>query len=177
MDIREEALKEHSKKQVLKIAAWIGTDEDRFRQFLFIFLNDEYRVVQRISWVLSVVADEHPKLVEKNIGRIVKKLDEKDIHVAVKRNVIRVLQFLNIPVKHRAKVFDHCINYIADPNETVAVRCFAMTVASKITKQYPELVGELEQTITLLMKDSTPGLRARAKMVLKDLGKLTPKTL
>ena len=40
-----------------------------------------------------------------------------------------------------------------------------------------ELVGELEQTITLLMKDSTPGLKARAKIVLKDLGKLTPKTL
>ncbi|HMQ80373.1 MAG TPA: hypothetical protein PKE39_06285 [Ignavibacteria bacterium] len=177
MDIREEVLKEHSKKQVLKIAAWIGNDEDRFRHFLFIFLNDEYRVVQRISWVLSVVAEENPKLVEKNIGRIVKKLDEKDIHVAVKRNVIRVLQFLNIPVKHRAKVFDHCMNYIADPNETVAVRCFAMTVSARICEQYPELAGELEQTITLLIKDSTPGLKARAKMVLKDLGKLATKTL
>lgn len=176
MDLREEVLKEHSKKQVLKIAAWIGNDENRFRQFLYIFFNDEYRVVQRISWVLSVIAETHPKLVEKNIGRIVKKLDEKDIHVAVKRNVVRVLQFQNIPVKHRAKVFDHCINYIADPNETIAVRCFAMTVASRITKQYPELLGELEQTITLLMKDSTPGLKARAKIVLKDLGKLGKKT-
>ncbi len=176
MDIRAEVLKEHSKKQVLKIAAWIGNDEDRFRQFLHVFLNDEYRVVQRISWVLSVIAETHPKLVEKNIGRIVKKLDEKDIHVAVKRNVVRVLQFLNIPVKHRAKVFDHCINYIANPNETIAVRCFAMTVASKITKQYPNLLGELEQTITLLKKDSTPGLKARAKKVLKDLEKIGTKS-
>lgn len=177
MDIREEALKEHSKATTNKIAAWIGNDEDRFRRFLFIFLNDEYRVVQRISWVLSVVAETNPKLVEKNIGRIIKRLDDKDLHVAVKRNVVRVMQFLKIPVKHRARVFDHCINYIADPKETIAVRCFAMTVASKITKQYPELAGELEQTITLLIKDSTPGLKARAKMVLKDLGKLTPKTL
>lgn len=176
MDIRAEVLKEHSKKQVLKIAAWIGNDEDRFRQFLFVFLNDEYRVVQRISWVLCAVAEEHPNLVEKNIGRIVKKLDEKDIHVAVKRNVIRVLQFLKIPVKHRARVFDHCINYIADPNETIAVRCFAMTVAAKITKQYPDLLGELEQTITLLKKDSTPGLKARAKKVLKDLEKIGTKS-
>jgi hypothetical protein len=171
MDLHEEVLKEHSKKQVLKIAAWIGNDEDRFRQFLFVFLNDEYRVVQRISWVLSAVAEEHPNLVEKNIGRIVKKLDEKDIHVAVKRNVVRVLQFLKIPVKYRARVFDHCMNYISDPNETIAVRCFAMTVAAKITKQYPELVSELEQTINLLIKDSTPGLKARAKNVLKDLEK------
>lgn len=177
MDIREEALKEHSKATTNKIAAWIGNDEDRFRRFLFIFLNDEYRVVQRISWVLSVVAETNPKLVEKNIGRIIKRLDDKDLHVAVKRNVVRVMQFLKIPVKHRARVFDHCINYIADPKETIAVRCFAMTVASKIVKQYPELAGELEQTITLLMKDSTPGLKARAKMVLKDLAKPAAKTL
>ena len=177
MDLREEVLKEHSKKQVLKIAAWIGNDEDRFRQFLFIFLNDEYRVVQRISWVLSVVAETHPKLVEKNMGRIVKRLDDKDIHVAVKRNVVRVMQFLNIPVKHRAKVFDHCIRYITDPKETIAVRCFAMTVASKIVMQYPELMSELEQTINLLIKDSTPGLKARAKNVLKDLEKSGIKSL
>jgi hypothetical protein len=171
MDLREEVLREHSKKQVLKIAAWIGNDEDRFRQFLYIFLNDEYRVVQRISWVLSVVAETHAGLVEKNIGRIVKKLDDPDIHVAVKRNVVRVLQFLNIPVKHRATVFDHCIRYITDPNETIAVRCFAMTVASKIANKYPELLSELEQTINLLIKDSTPGLRARAKMVIKEITK------
>ncbi len=127
--------------------------------------------MQRISWVLSVVAETYPMLVEKNLGRIVKRLDDKDIHVAVKRNVVRVMQFLNIPVKHRARVFDHCINYIADPKETIAVRCFAMTVASKIVKQYPELISELEQTINLLIKDSTPGLKARAKKVLKDLEK------
>lgn len=171
MDLREEVLKEHSKKQVLKIAAWIGTDVDRFRQFLFLFLNDEYRVVQRISWVLSIVAEEHPELVEKNIGKIIKRLDSENIHTAVKRNIIRVLQFLNIPVKYRARVFDHCINYITDPKETIAVRCFSMTVAAGIVKQYPELKSELVQTINLLMKDSTPGLKSRARKVIKELEK------
>jgi len=171
MDLREEVLKEHSKKQVLKIAAWIGTDVDRFRQFLFLFLNDEYRVVQRISWVLSIVAEEHPELVEKNIGKIIKRLDSENIHTAVKRNIIRVLQFLKIPVKYRARVFDHCINYITDPKETIAVRCFSMTVAAGIVKQYPELKSELVQTINLLMKDSTPGLKSRARKVLKELEK------
>lgn len=171
MDLREEVLKEHSKKQVLKIAAWIGTDVDRFRQFLFLFLNDEYRVVQRISWVLSIVAEEHPVLVEKNIGKIIKRLDSENIHTAVKRNIIRVLQFLNIPVKYRARVFDHCINYITDPKETIAVRCFSMTVAAGIVKQYPELKSELVQTINLLMKDSTPGLKSRARKVIKELEK------
>lgn len=169
MNLRDEILKDHSKRQVLKIAAWIGNDEDRFRQFLQIFLNDDYRVVQRISWVLSLIAEEHPKLVEKYISKIIKKLSEKNIHVAVKRNVIRVLQFLKIPSKHYAEVFNHCINYISDPNETVAVRCFAMTVAAKIADKFPELKHELAETINISFKTSTPGIKARAKLILKKL--------
>lgn len=174
MDIREEALKEHSKAQTMKIAAWIGNDEKRFRQFLKHFLYDEYRVVQRISWVLSVVAEAHPVLVEKNISTIIKRLDDKDIHVAVKRNVVRVLQFLKIPKKYYAKVFNHCINYISDPNETVAVRCFAMTVAANISQKYPDLKGELSETIRVSLKNTTPGLKARSREVLKFLSSSKP---
>lgn len=171
MDIREEALKEHSKKQTEKIAAWIGNDTKRFQQYLKLFLFDEYRVVQRLSWVLSIVAEEHPEMVTKSLPKIIKRLDDDNIHVAVKRNVIRILQFLPIPEKCEVKVLDHCLKYIADPNETVAVRCFAMTVAAKLAAQYPELISEVEQTIKLLIKDSTPGLRSRAKNVLNALGK------
>lgn len=172
MDLREEALREHSKRQVLKMAAWIGNNEDRFRQFLSVFLNDEYRVVQRISWVLSAVAESYPGLVEKHVGVLIKRLDDKDIHVAVKRNVIRVLQFLNIPKKYHAKIFNHCIYYLLDPNETIAVRCFSMTVAARIADTYPQLAGELIESINLSMKNSTAGLKARSKMVLKQLNKL-----
>jgi hypothetical protein len=171
MDIREEALKEHSKKQTLKIAAWIGDNEDRFRQYLYIFLNDEYRVVQRISWVLSIVAENHPKLVEKQMGIIIKRLDDKNIHVAVKRNVVRMLQFLEIPEKYEVKVLDHCLRYIADPNETVAVRCFAMTVAARLAEEYPELKREVADTIKSSLKFTTPGLRSRSRTVLAGLEK------
>jgi hypothetical protein len=124
MDLREEALREHSKRQVKKMAAWIGNNKDRFRQLLQLFLYDEYRVVQRVSWVLSEVAEKYPKLAEENMGVIIKRLSDKDIHPAVKRNVMRALQFLDIPKKYHAKVFNHCINYISDPGETVAVRFF-----------------------------------------------------
>ncbi|MBL8017758.1 MAG: hypothetical protein JNK43_10830, partial [Ignavibacteria bacterium] len=99
MDIREEALKEHSKKQIQKIAKWIGNDAERFQQYLKLFLYDEYRVVQRISWVLSILAEEHPAMVAKFLPKIIKRLDDEKIHVAVKRNVVRVLQFLPIPEK------------------------------------------------------------------------------
>ncbi len=169
MDIREEALREHSKKQIQKIAKWIGNDPERFQQYLKLFLHDEYRVVQRISWVLSVLAEEHPAMVAKFLPKIIKRLDDEKIHVAVKRNVVRVLQFLPIPEKCEVKVLDHCLKYIADPNETVAVRCFAMTVAANLAGQYPELKREVSETIKSSMKSTTPGLKVRSRDVLKKL--------
>lgn len=169
MDIREEALKEHSKKQIQKIAKWIGSDAKRFQRYLELFLHDEYRVVQRISWVLSILAEEHPAMVAKFLPKIIKRLDDEKIHVAVKRNVVRVLQFLPIPEKCEVKVLDHCLKYIADPNETVAVRCFAMTVAANLAIQYPELKREVTDTIKLSIKSTTPGLKVRSRDVLKKL--------
>lgn len=168
MDLREEALKEHSKKQTMKMAAWIGINEDRFRQLLYLFLHDKYRVVQRISWALCIVAENYPELVEKNIGMIINRLDDDDIHVAVKRNVVRVLQFLKIPKKYHAKVFNHCINYLLDPNESVAVRVFSMSVAANLAKLYPELAGEVIESINLSMKNPTAGMIARSKQVKKN---------
>lgn len=169
MDIREEALKEHSKKQTEKIAKWIGNDSARFQQYLKLFLNDEYIVVQRISWVLSILAEEHPAMVTKYLPKIIKRLDDNDTHVAVKRNVVRVLQFLPIPEKCEVKVLDHCLRYMADPKETVAVRCFAMTVAAKLAGQYPELKREVTDTIKAAMKTTTPGLKVRSRDVLKKM--------
>lgn len=169
MDIREEALKEHSKKQIEKIAKWIGNDANRFQQYLKLFLNDEYRVVQRISWVLSILAEVHPVMVTKSLPKIIRRLDDDNIHVAVKRNVIRILQFLPIPENSEVKVLDHCLKYIADPKETVAVRCFAMTVAVKLAGQYPELKREVADTIKASMKTTTPGLKVRSRDVLKKM--------
>ena len=108
-------------------------------------------------------------MVAKFLPKIIKRLDDEKIHVAVKRNVVRVLQFLPIPEKCEVKVLDHCLKYIADPNETVAVRCFAMTVAANLAIQYPELKREVTDTIKLSIKSTTPGLKVRSRDILKKL--------
>jgi hypothetical protein len=65
MDLREEILKEHSRRQALKIAGWIGNDSKRFSMLVDLFLHDEYRVVQRAGYPLSMVADKFPGLRKK----------------------------------------------------------------------------------------------------------------
>jgi hypothetical protein len=172
MNLREEILKEHSRRQCLKIAGWIGNDKKRFAKLVDIFLHDEYRVVQRSALIVSYVADKHPGLIARNIHLLVNRLYDKEIHIAVKRNVIRVLQFIPVPQDLEAKVMNLCFGYLSDPNEAIAVRVFSMSVLANLAKQYPDIKNELEAVIKSQFKESSGGLKVRARNVLKELAEI-----
>lgn len=153
----------------MKITGWIGDNPERFSQLLDIFLHDEYSVVQRSAMVLGYTAEKYPEMVKPYLPKLINRLYDNDIHVAVKRNVIRMLQTIPIPRKLQAKVMNKCFEYLSDPNETVAVRCFSMTVLVKLAEKYPEIKNEVSASINISVKNSTAGYRARAKKELKQL--------
>jgi hypothetical protein len=170
MEIRTEILKENSKTQAEKIACWIGDDPGRMRQLMQLFLNDEYRVVQRAAWIMSIVAGKHLELVTPYLPEMVVSLHATGKPVAVKRNVVRILQHLEIPEELHGDVMNRCFDFLADPKETVAVRCFSMTILGNLAKYYPEIKTELRAIIEdQLEQGCTAGFRARAKMVLGGL--------
>ena len=164
MDLRSEILKEHSKAQSTWVKAWIGNDRKRFHQLLQLFLHDEYRVVQRSAWIISLVAGEHPKLIEPYLGQIIQKMHEPGVHVAVKRNVVRILQHLPIPEELQGIVLNTCFDLLADPGETIAVRAFSMTVLANLSKVYPEIRQELKIIVSdVLAREPSAGFKARAR--------------
>ncbi len=63
MNLREAVLEEHSKAQADKIAAYIGSDQDRMDELMFLIFNDEYRVVQRATYSLKKVGDKYPHMI------------------------------------------------------------------------------------------------------------------
>lgn len=171
MDIRTELLAEHSREQAEKIAKWIGNKPDRFTVFIDLFLHDEYKVVQRAAWVLSVVAEKHFELAKPWLPQMIAKMQEPGVHVAVKRNVVRILQFLEIPEELQGDVMNVCFDMLADPKETIAVRAFSMTVLANLSKYYPDIKHELIAIIEdQLEQGASPGFIARSKKLLKELG-------
>lgn len=162
-------MKENSRAQAVKISEWIGNDKKKFKSFLDIFLHGEYRVAQLSAHTLSFVAEKYPRLVEQNIRPIVKRLYNDNIHTAVKRNVVRILQFLKIPKSIHAEVINLCMAYLADPNETIAVRCFSMNVLASFLKQYPEIKSEFKAVLSSRFNDTKGGLKVRVREVLKEI--------
>ncbi|MGE3467185.1 MAG: hypothetical protein AB7J13_09655 [Pyrinomonadaceae bacterium] len=166
MDIREALLAEHSRSQTMKIVRHIDGDPDRFAELMGHFLGPTYRLSQRAAWVVNYCIEHQPQLIEPYWSRLVKRLDSDDAHVAVRRNIARLLQFVHIPKRYEGRIFDACYDLFADPAEPVAVRVFSMTVAANIAKDKPELLDELRIVAKQHPEAVTAGFRSRARRVL-----------
>lgn len=168
MNLREEILKEHSKPQCERIVKWIGGSQSRFDELLYLFLNDEYRVVQRASWPLNYCVIDHPEFIRNYWRKLLDNLFKPGIHMAVKRNTIRMMEGISIPEEYEGEMMDICINYVASPTEAVAVKAHSLTILGKLSRKYPEIIPELRVIIEDQMSYQTPAFKARAKRLLKE---------
>jgi hypothetical protein len=166
MNIREALLEVHSKAQATKVADHVGDNAERFAELMKCMLGPVYRVSQRAAWPVSLCIERHPELIKPYWSRLAQQLEREDAHAAVRRNVARLLQFVEIPQRYQGRIFDACYDLLADPKETVAVRVFSMTVAAKIAKDEPELMNELRMVATKYPQAATAGFRARLRRVL-----------
>jgi hypothetical protein len=171
MNLKEQILQEHSKENTLKIAKWIGNDKARLQTLMQLFLYDEYRVVQRGSWIVGTIGETKPEMIEPYLGKVLARCTEDGIHVAVKRNVTRILQFTNIPEEHHGTVMNLCFNFLMDPKETVAVRCFSMSILANLSTKYPEIKNELRSVIEDILEhqETSAGFKARSRKTLQQI--------
>ena len=166
MTIHDALLEVHSKAQAVKIADYVGSDTKRFAELMKLLMGPVYRVSQRAAWPVSYCVQRDPELIKPYFGKLAEQLEREDAHVAVRRNVARLLQFVDIPKRYQGRIFDACYNLLADPSETVAVRVFSMTVAANIAKDKPELLDELRLIATKYPQAATAGFRSRSRRVL-----------
>ena len=169
MKLRDQILKEHSKANRAAIVKWIGASQERFDELFELFLNDEYRVVQRAAWPLSYSVIAHPQLIQKHFSKLLKNLEKPGIHDSVKRNTVRLLEHLPIPGRFHGKVMNLCFNYIASPQEAVAIKAFSLTVLERLSDQYPEIKTELKTIIEDRWDYESAAFRSRAKKILRRI--------
>ncbi len=170
MELRKEILKEHSKAQCTKIVKWVGNSQQRFDELFSLFLNDEYRVVQRAAWPVSNAVMAYPSFINSHWKELINNLKKPNLHGAVKRNSIRLLQDMEIPKKHHGQLMNICFTYLESPTEELAVKVFSMTVLGNLAKSYPEIIPELKLLIEDQLPHQTAGFKSRAKKVLNMIG-------
>lgn len=166
MDIHQALMAVHSKQQAAAIVEFIGDDPRRFAELMKLFFEGEYRLTQRAAWPMSYCAELHPELIRPYLPKLLGGLSRDDQHDAVKRNVLRLLQYIEIPRRLAGRIYTRCLELIDDPDEPIAVRAFAMTVAARIAKSEPDLLNELRLVVSKHLPRSTAAFRVRAKKIL-----------
>ena len=167
MDIRQALMTEHSKQQTMAIVEFIGDDPQRFAELMKLFFAGEYRLTQRAAWPMNYCAERHPKLIRPYLPKLLDCLEREDMHDAVRRNVVRLLQYIEIPKRLTGKVYSHCVDLLDDIEQPIAVRVFAMTVAARIAQSEPDLLNELKLIVSKHLPHATAAFRVRAREILK----------
>jgi len=169
MDLRKEILRGHSKAQVNRIVDYVGNNPERFKNLISVYIEGPYRVTQRAAWSISYCVENQPELVYPHLKTLLGQLKKPTVHDALKRNTMRLLQFIRIPKKYEGLVADLCFEYLANKKEAVAVKVFSMTVLNTIAEDIPEIKKELKILIEDNLPYASPAFQSRARKVLKDL--------
>jgi hypothetical protein len=166
VNIHQSLLEVHSKDQAVKITEYIGDDAGKFVELADLFLNGDYRTMQCAGWPLSHCVERNPALVYPYLEEMIDLMPRKDVHDAVRRNVARMLQYVDVPEDLKGKVYDLCVERIDDASEAIAVRAFAMAVATRIVKDERDLMGELKLVVEKHLPYATAAFRSRARRIL-----------
>ena len=159
--------KEHSKKATSRIVSYIGDNPKRFAKLMKLFFQSEYRITQRAAWPMSYCVRQHPSLITPYYKKLVQLLKQSDVHPAVTRNIVRMLEGVDIPAKWQGEIMDCCFKFIANPDEAAAVKAFSFGVLDNMVKQYPDILPEIKLIIEERWQHEGGAFRSRARKILK----------
>lgn len=165
MIIRVELLKEHTLENTLKIVDFACSSKENFHELMQCFLCNEYRIAQRAAWAVSHAVSKKPSFINPYIKDLVDRLTRKDVHKAVIRNSVRILQQTDIPAEYHAEVMNACFAFIESHETPVAIKAFSLTTLGNLSKIYPEIKQELKLIIEERWDMETPAFKSRAKRI------------
>lgn len=169
MDPEKMLLKSPTKGQYNRIIQWVGDDAARYKLLVGLFFKGEYRLTQHAAWPMSYCIRLYPALAKPYIGIFIKHLSRENMPIAEKRNIVRLLQFVDTPKRYQGKLMDICFRFVTDPEEAIAVKAFSLTILERLSYLYPEILPEIKSIIDARWEFETPAFRTRAKKILFKL--------
>ncbi len=173
MNIREELLsdKMQSREVALGVADFACASEENFRMLMDCFVSIDYTLAKRAAWSVRWAAQNRADLILPNIHLLVNQLKRKDVHDAVIRNSVSILEKTMIPEEFHGEVMDACFSFIQDRKAPIAVKAFSLTILFNLSRIYPEIKNELRIIIEENLEFETAAFVSRGKKILTTFRK------
>ncbi len=169
MDLIKHLEIENSKANWQIIVDYVGSDADRFREVTELFITGERHIVQRIGQPFGTISEKYPHLIFPYIPELINYLKTNPID-AVKRNVMRSFQWIELPEEFVGEIFDLGMLFLKTQSEPKAIKVFSLTVLRQICERYPELTTEVIFQLEIVMKgDESAGVLSRGSKEMQKL--------
>lgn len=168
MTIEDQLRNYYSKGTCMEVAARASSDKVEMLELINLLAKGEAGVCERAAWALSFIP---VKKLQPHSVFLVSLLD-KPLHVAVRRNILRVFQESQLPEELQGALAEICFRFLHSIHEPPAVKAFAMTVLYRICELHPELGNELRITVEEMIPFGQPAIVSRGNRILKLLRKL-----
>ncbi|HNJ58715.1 MAG TPA: hypothetical protein PLH33_06735 [Chitinophagaceae bacterium] len=169
MDIKKSLQNSYSKINIEAIATYACQNKNHFKELVEIYTGKDKRLSQMASWSLSYAVSKNSTLLQPHLKEIINQLNRKDVHDAVIRNALRILQDIEIPIKFHGTVMHTCFNFIETPSTPVAIKAFSLTILYNLSKIYTEIKPELICLIETNIQHETAAFKSRGNKILKLL--------
>lgn len=173
MDLRTQLLVVHSKANTRLVADWVGQDPKKVAQLMQLFMQEEYRAVQRASWVVSEIGCAYPQLLQPYHADLLRVMATPP-HPGVLRNSLKYFADTNVdlPEDEEGELVGMCFELLADLQQAPAIQVHAMRCIAHRLDRYPDLAIELKELVEIGMEYGSTGYRSRGGKVLKQIAKM-----
>ncbi len=125
----------------------------------------------RAAWLADRFTFENPELLHPYARKLISNLPTIT-HSGKKRQFLRLIACIPVDPESAGFLFDYCQKLLFIPDEKTAVKVYAMQILYNISRQEPELKGEVIQTLEQVIDQfSGAGIVASARNTVNRLMK------
>ena len=168
MKISEQLKVELSRWNVDYVSGFVGNDPDRFHELWNLVFPENYPISQRAAWAIDIIIEKYPDLIKPYLDQLLVILPEIQ-HNAIKRHMMKILTFQEIPEKYLGKIIDLCFEWIQENDMPVAVKVHSMQVIFNTMLKFPELKDEFVAVLEDQMPKNSVGFKSRATRLIASL--------
>lgn len=163
-------LREFIKERDFKKATSFLVDQPELSEQILRLIEEkaEYPFAEHASWLWIHLAKEKPAFAQPFYPRLLDILFETK-NESILRNVLNALFQLEIEDYRQSAFVDLLFGFLLNKAHKVALHVYSIYFLMRFVRLYPELKGELQQCVEILMENPTPALTVAARNMRREL--------
>jgi 8-oxo-dGTP diphosphatase len=134
-------------------------------------LSEDKTLAFRASYCVVKAEEKVPGIAKQFYGLFIESLPELK-HEAAIRAFLKILNTCDLAIMdedHHGILAESCFSWLASADSSIAVKVYSMNLLYMLSSIYPELHGELRESILSVMEEGSAGIKARGRQILKLL--------